>query len=70
MSRYTTFIKEQTRNEKIAQLLSLTHTYADMAREGGGVSEIGGALHALIDEITSDVYGLEFAYCGREHSVV
>jgi hypothetical protein len=54
-------------------LANEVHNLADeferMARGGYGCSQVGVALHRAIDSLTSAVYGQDFAYCGREHSV-
>lgn len=35
-----------------------------------GTAGIGHDLHEIIDRIMSEGYGMEFAYCGREHTVL
>lgn len=61
---------EDDQAEMLDEFKNAAEEFVRMTEERLGMSAVGNRLHHLIDEITSGAYGMEFAYCGRKHTVL
>lgn len=66
----STATKEERREQSVERLEDVFLRYTTQARAGLGCAGTALELHRMVDEVTSGVYGQEFAYCGRTHRVV